>query len=256
MILHSEGEQPRQAAIKQGFWSGKTEVTAGPWKQFVGATSHVTDAEKSGKAQVLDQLKLVSHEKEAASWRDPASGFASKDNHPVCCIRWNDAVAFCAWLNEREQGSGRLSLGCRVRLPTEAEWEYACRAGKQTKLQWGEKKEGGDNRLNRNGKGDGFEFVSPVDHCGAQGRSKFGLADMLGNVWECCLDEFDKKQVARSLSKAIPGVVCCGAGRSSQARATLVVPAAVTLSRPTRIAATAFGSRWVWSDEAGGEANG
>jgi formylglycine-generating enzyme required for sulfatase activity len=131
---------------------------------------------------------------DGASWKDPNFGFKLKDNHAVSCISWNDAMAFCAWLNDREAKAGRLPPGYKVRLPTEAEWEYACRAGKQTKFWWGETKEGGDNRLNWWGTADGFEFVSPVDNYKARGRNKFGLADMLGNVYEWCLDEFDAKQ--------------------------------------------------------------
>jgi hypothetical protein len=80
------------------------------------------------------------------------------------------------------------------RLPTEGEWEYACRAGMQTKFWWGDSVEDGERRLNWAGNADGFEFVSPVDHYGARGRNKFGLADMLGNVREWCLDEWDPTQ--------------------------------------------------------------
>jgi len=80
------------------------------------------------------------------------------------------------------------------RLPTEAEWEYACRAGKPTKFWWGDKLEGAEMRINSDGKADGFEFISPADHFKSRGRNKFGLADMLGNVMELCLDKFDKAQ--------------------------------------------------------------
>jgi formylglycine-generating enzyme required for sulfatase activity/tRNA A-37 threonylcarbamoyl transferase component Bud32 len=199
-----EGEAPRKTAVKQGFWLGKTEVTVGQWKLFVAATGCVTDGEKKGESHAPIPGKPWGLVK-GASWKDPNFGFKLKDNDAVSCISWNDAVAFCAWLNEREQKSGRLPPGYKVRLPTEAEWEYACRAGKQTKFWWGETKEGGDNRLNWSGKGDGFEFVSPVDHYGSRGRNKFGLADMLGNVWEWCLDEFDEKQAHEEPFKGNPG---------------------------------------------------
>ncbi|MCX6901105.1 MAG: SUMF1/EgtB/PvdO family nonheme iron enzyme [Verrucomicrobia bacterium] len=186
-----EGDQPRKAAIKQGFWLGRTEVTVGQWKQFVAATGYVTDGEKKGESYAPQGSDKPFVFVKGASWKDPNFGFKLKDNHPACCISWNDAVAFCEWLNEREAKAGRLPPGFKVRLPTEAEWEYACRAGKQTKFWWGDTKEGGEGRLNWNVKGDGFEFISPVDHYGARGRNKFGLADMLGNVQEWCLDETD-----------------------------------------------------------------
>jgi formylglycine-generating enzyme required for sulfatase activity len=202
-----EGDAPRKTAVKQGFWLGKTEVTVGQWKLFVAATGYVTDGEKKGHS---DYSPKGAGQKwwgpvDGASWKDPNFGFKLKDNYAVCCISWNDAMAFCAWLNEREQKSGRLPPGYKVRLPTEAEWEYACRAGKQTKFWWGETVEGGENRLNWRGNGDGFEFVSPVDHYGSRGRNKFGLADMLGNVYEWCLDEFEEKQAHEEPFKGNPG---------------------------------------------------
>ena len=186
-----EGEQPRKAAIKQGFWLGRTEVTVGQWREFINATGYQTDAEKKGFVDYAPIRGKPSGRVDGASWKDPNFGFKLKDNHPVNCMSWNDAVAFCEWLNEREHKTGRLSPGYKIRLPTEAEWEYACRAGKQTKFWWGDTVEGGDNRLNWKGTADGFEFVSPVDHYGARGRNKFGLADISGNVREWCLDEFD-----------------------------------------------------------------
>ncbi|MCX6906985.1 MAG: formylglycine-generating enzyme family protein, partial [Verrucomicrobia bacterium] len=188
-----EGEAPRKATIKQGFWMGRTEVTVGQWKQFVKETGYVTDGEKNGESYVPVPGKPSALMK-GKSWRDPNFGFELQDNHPACCIGWNDAKAFCEWLTERERKVGRLAQSYAVRLPTEAEWEYACRAGTQTKFWWGDSKEDGKGRLSWSGKGDGFESVAPVESFGEQGRNRFGLADMLGNVWEWCLDESDSTQ--------------------------------------------------------------
>jgi len=126
-------------------------------------------------------------------------------------------------------------------LPTDAEWEYACRGGRESTIfWWGNDLEDGEGRLNINGndrlpgrqKGwsraevpwsDGFAFLSPVDHYGQKGRNGFGLADMLGNVWEICLDHWDPKgahedvclddtprRVCRGVSfLAIPGFSRC-----------------------------------------------
>jgi len=172
-----EGEQPRRAMIRHAFWLGRTEVTVKQWKQFVDATGYKTDAEKSDRT----------------TWRAPRPDYRLADNDPVRCMSWNDAMAFCAWLNEREQAGERLPPGCQMRLPTEAEWECACRAGTQTKFWWGDSEQDAAGRCNLRGTADGFEFVSPVDHYGARGRNPVGLADMLGNVWEYCLDAFDAK---------------------------------------------------------------
>ena len=174
-FLNREGERPCKTEIKEAFWLGRTELTVGQWRKFVDATGYVTDAEKNGRE----------------NWRQPKAGFTLKDNHPVSCVSWNDAVAFCLWLTETETKANKLPAGMVYRLPTEAEWEYACRAGSQTKFWWGDQPDGCDARLNYYGVTDGFEYISPVDHYGFRGRNKFGLADMLGNVWEWCLDEAD-----------------------------------------------------------------
>ncbi|MFA6564960.1 MAG: SUMF1/EgtB/PvdO family nonheme iron enzyme [Verrucomicrobiia bacterium] len=203
-LVRCEGEAPRKTAVKQGFWLGKTEVTVGQWKLFVAATRYVTDGEKNGVSYSTAGPAQTWRPMKGVSWKEPNFGFKPKDNHPVCCISWNDATAFCAWLNEQEQKARRLPPGCIVRLPTEAEWEYACRAGKRTMFWWGQARESGDYRMNCFGKGDGFDIVSPVDHY-ARGRNKFGLADMLGNVWEWCLDEFDEKQAHEEPFKGNPG---------------------------------------------------
>ncbi|MCX6909850.1 MAG: SUMF1/EgtB/PvdO family nonheme iron enzyme, partial [Verrucomicrobia bacterium] len=189
-----EGEAPRKATIKPGFWMGRTEVTVSQWKDFVAATGYKTDAEKKGYVDYSPQKGQALSRVDGLSWRDPGFGAVPQNNHPVCCISWNDAVAFCEWLTERERKAERIPASHVVRLPTEAEWEYACRAGMQTRFWWGEDKEDGKGRLNRSGEGDGFEFVAPVDSFGERGRNKFGLADMLGNIGEWCLDGYDAKE--------------------------------------------------------------
>ena len=187
-----EGSAPRKTIIKRGFWMGRTELTVGQWKQFITETGYVTDAEKKGRADWVPRGDNGSAgPKKGASWRDPGFGFPLQDNHPVCCVSWNDAKAFCEWLDKREQRAGHLPPGYKIRLPAEAEWEYACRAGRQTRFWWGEWSDDGERRLNWAGKKDGFEFVAPVDSYGLRGRNRFGLADMLGNVQEWCLDVFD-----------------------------------------------------------------
>jgi formylglycine-generating enzyme required for sulfatase activity len=201
-----EGDAPRKTRIKQGFWMGRTEVTVGQWKQFVKETGYVTDCEKRGSALGPPQVEGKPWEPvEGMSWKEPKF-FALEDNQAVTCISWNDAMAFCGWLTERERKSGRLPAGLAVRLPTEAEWEYACRAGTQTKFWWGESKEDGKDRLNWHGKDEGFELVAPVvDSYGARGRNGFGLADMLGNVWEWCLDKYDATHAHEECYQGNPG---------------------------------------------------
>jgi formylglycine-generating enzyme required for sulfatase activity/tRNA A-37 threonylcarbamoyl transferase component Bud32 len=196
--VNREGKAPRKAAIKQGFWMGRTEVTVRQWKQFVLETDYQTDAEKKGESYV----SMVT--KKGVSWRNPDLGFGIKDNHPVCCISWNDSKAFCEWLTVREQKAGRLAEGYVVRLPTEAEWEYACRGGRPTRFWWGESKDDSTGRLNCAGKEDGFEFLAPVGNYDARGRNPFGLADMLGNVSEWCLDDHDPTQAHADLWTGSP----------------------------------------------------
>ena len=216
-----EGEKPRLMQVKEGFWMGRTEVSVGQFRRFVEETGYITDAEKpGGKTQVFDPnweitAKAPPHpwiSVEDKSWRDPNFGFPLRDVHPVVCVSWNDGKAFCEWLTERERAAGRLPEGMVYRLPTEAEWAYACRGGsaESTYFWWGNDLKDGEGRLNISavdflpGRNkiwplanapwiDGFAFVSPVDHYGEMGRNGFGLADMCGGVWEIVLDHFDPK---------------------------------------------------------------
>ncbi len=215
-----EGEHPRPMRVKDGFWMGRTEVSVGQFRRFVEESGYITDAEKpGGKTQVFDpEWKITAKAPphpwislSGKSWRDPNFGFPLRDVYPVVCVSWNDGRAFCEWLTKRERAAGRLPKGLEYRLPTEAEWEYAARGGREdTYYWWGNDLSEGEGRLNisaidflpgRNKTwplakapwSDGFAFVSPVDHFGEKGRNGFGLADMCGGVWEIVLDHFDPK---------------------------------------------------------------
>ena len=188
--VKTEGDHQRQAAIKEGFWMGRTEVTVGQWKKFVAEAHFETDGEKAGVSCAIGPNKRWDMIK-GANWKKPIFDYKPKEIYPVSCISWLDAVAFCAWLTTFEKEAHKLPPGMVYRLPTEAEWEYACRGGTRTKYWWGDLPAGIEKHCNVRGGADGWEFLAPVDHFRSHGRNRFGLADMLGNVNEWCLDWFD-----------------------------------------------------------------
>ena len=110
--------------ITKPFYLGTCHVTRGQFRQFVADTGYKTDAEKGERpgASGWDPDKKEWAFSEKFSWRNPS--YEQTDEHPVVNVSWNDAVAFCQWLSRKE--------GKTFRLPTEAEWEYACRAGTTT----------------------------------------------------------------------------------------------------------------------------
>jgi formylglycine-generating enzyme required for sulfatase activity len=144
-----EGEQPRLTRVKNGFWMGRTEVSVGQFRQFVEDSGFVTDAEKpAGETQVFDPgwdgyhlTTQVTHPWKSVkgkSWRDPNWGFPNRDDFPVVCVSYNDMKEFCQWLTQRERNAGRLPEDQEYRLPTEAEWEYACRHLRRVDISGGE----------------------------------------------------------------------------------------------------------------------
>ncbi|QDT53146.1 Formylglycine-generating sulfatase enzyme [Caulifigura coniformis] len=218
-----EGD-PRPMRVKEGFWMGRTEVTVGQFRRFIEESKYVTDAEKpGGKTMVFDsdwKPNITNSGKPPhpwvdrtdKSWRDPNHGVPEQADFPVVCVSYNDMNAFCEWLTKREKAADRLPDGLVYRLPTEAEWDYACRGGRtdSSYFWWGSNLDDAKGRLNISGLDllpgkdyawpgaklpwlDGYAMVSPVDHYGAQGRNGFGLADMCGGVWEFVIDDFDPK---------------------------------------------------------------
>ena len=169
-------EKPVHWVNIQQFAMGKFEVTVGEFRQFVNATYYKTEAEKGDGCYVYDDGWK---KKKDANWRNPY--FSQNDKHPVVCVSWNDATAYAEWLNQQ--------TGKQYRLPSEAEWEYAARAGTETKYWWGNKI--GHNRANcfENQCGDNFKYTAPV---GSFDPNSFGLYDTVGNVWEWIADSWSE----------------------------------------------------------------
>ncbi|MBY0524591.1 MAG: SUMF1/EgtB/PvdO family nonheme iron enzyme [Gemmataceae bacterium] len=197
---HNSGgydETQFQATLTRPFYLCKHETTVGQFRRFVEATKYVTDVEKKGGGHAHDDKAVWIHRK-GTEWRKPgfAGPFELKDDQPVVHVSHADCLAFCKWLQEQ---SGVKADGPLYGLPTEAQWEWACRAGSGTRFWWGadEDKTGkvanvGDKSLKKVhpewprsvlDMDDGFAFVAPVGSYQANG---FGLHDMLGNVWEHC----------------------------------------------------------------------
>lgn len=113
------------------------------------------------------------------------SAFTGNPNRPVEQVTWNEAVQYCQRLTARERAAGQISTNWAYRLPTDAEWEYACRAGTTTTYCFGEDTYG--NRLQfyawytANSGGQTHEV-------GSRAPNRWGLYDMHGNVWEMCQD--------------------------------------------------------------------
>ena len=189
-------EHPHQVCVEP-FRLAPREVSVAQFERFVAASGYRTQAEtgtgdlKGCESLDRDDKALPWGMKTWASWRNPNRYRKIDDRDPVSCVSWHDVQAYIDWLN-RETGH-------QFRLPTEAEWEYAARAGTQGARFWGGDEDTPACRhANPADKGqgwdfgfacdDGHEWVAPV---GTFAPNGWGLFDMLGNVWEWTCSEYD-----------------------------------------------------------------
>jgi formylglycine-generating enzyme required for sulfatase activity len=188
----NEGPQHR-VTFRRGFAIGRTEVTVEQFRQFVDRTGYKSDAEKHGYAIVYDHLSGRLTRRDDISWEHDYEGQEAADDLPVVHVSWNDAAAFARWLSN---GTGKP-----YRLPSEAEFEYALRAGSRGPYWWGDgspkkvlENLTGEDDVSRGRRqwnsyfkdyGDGHWGPAPV---ASFDPNPFGLHDISGNVGEWVMD--------------------------------------------------------------------
>ena len=179
-------EKPVHEVRLTSFYMGVYEVTVAEFREFIEATNYKTDADKQGWSFVWDgvdwqQLKGV-------NWEcDPHGEKRSNmdDYHPVVHVSWNDAMAYCEWLSERDHVT--------YRLPTEAEWEYAACGGSN----YAENVYAGHDDVHKVA-WHSVNSGQTTHRVGMKAPNGYGLYDMSGNVYEWCMDKFDTDYYKRS----------------------------------------------------------
>jgi formylglycine-generating enzyme required for sulfatase activity len=174
--LDPEGPQ-HKVSIRE-FAIGEFPVTRAQWSAFAAATNRSINGGCEWSGFPREDAAAIA----AASWRN--LGFQQDDDHPAVCVSWNDAQDYVRWLSQR--------TGHTYRLPTEAEWEYAARAGSTTAYPWGATAShdhanyGSDECCKEFAEGrDQWLHTSPV---GSFPPNAFGLFDMHGNAWQWVQD--------------------------------------------------------------------
>jgi sulfatase modifying factor 1 len=222
-------EEPRTlVTISKPFWLGQTEVTHAQWRTIMG-----TDLIGQVRRMLADdtpyliagKLQRVREFYRRAKDSDPgALVYNPDDDAPMYWVRWGEAVAFCRRLTERERAVGRVPDGCEYRLPTEAEWEYACRAGTTTATYAGDLEirgkfnapaldaiswYGGNSSVGYAGRGTDTGNMAEKQYpggiaaprtVGTRRPNAWGLYDMLGNVYEWCGDWYADRLPGGSVS--------------------------------------------------------
>ncbi len=170
----------------------KTEVTRAQFAAFIAAS----DYQIEDGCWHIDPALLKWQDDPLRSWSSP--GFPQADDHPVTCISWTDAQMYTAWLS--------LTTSKSYRLPSEAEWEFAARAGTTSSRFWGDSEEAGCAYANAidlvatevyaawkyMNCDDGFLYTNPVGH---YAPNPWGLFDLPGNLWEWTQDCWNSSYV-------------------------------------------------------------
>lgn len=172
-------ERPVSVTITEPFLIGQTEITAEQFRVFADQWSDRTDAEKSRGWGVQNGRWILAA---GYSWKN-CGELVLRDDNPVGNVSWNDAQFFCAWLNGQDIDVSDRRV--RFRLPVEAEWEYACRAGSADIWFFGDD----PSRLSQFAvtRGNGPPRAAPVMRLQP---NRLGLYGVLGNQAEWCLDAF------------------------------------------------------------------
>ena len=201
-------ETRHTVTISRGFWMGKYLVTQGDYLALVGSNP---------------------------SFFTSANGYSDELTRPVEEVSWNDATNYCVLRTQRERAGALIPTNQVYRLPTESEWEYACRAGTTTAFYLGYGLHSGQANFdgqfeydalvgtttNRNG-----IFLWKTTPVGGYGANPWGLYDMIGNVWECCQDWYgaypdgtvnDPQGPASGSNRVVRGGLWPGRGASCRA---------------------------------------
>jgi formylglycine-generating enzyme required for sulfatase activity len=223
---HYQDEAPAHSVEVSGFWIDRYQVTNAAFRRFVKETGYVTVAERAPEAAdypgALPEMLVpgsvvftpppgpVPHDSHyrwwnwvaGADWRHPegpGSTLNGKERHPVVHVAWEDVAAYAAWAGKN--------------IPTEAEWEYACRGGQDGwPFAWGQELAPQGKMLANYWQGqfpwqnlalDGYERTAPI---GSFPPNGYGLFDMIGNAWEWTADWYTARHE--------PASPCCGIARN------------------------------------------
>jgi formylglycine-generating enzyme required for sulfatase activity len=184
----NEGPQ-HEVVLTRPFYMGAHDVTVGQFKAFVKETGYQTEAEKSGEGALVLHPGFEWKLDPKVNWQNP--GLEQTDDHPVVCVSWNDARAFCDWLGKKE--------GRTYALPTEAQREYACRAGSKTRFHFPDNEEVAQYA---------WQNLDPEMKTHPVGQLKpnaWGLYDMHGNIWQWTADWYAEDYYQKSPREDPPG---------------------------------------------------